>query len=249
MPDRSRRRTGSDRRRGQGRAGTLAARLGLTVKTARRAQRMTQTQLGGRAGISQTAVSKLERARGATFSLETWASIGAALGQELNCYLRGASGADLPRAPEHLRRQQLVLGMARSGAWEGRIEEPVQTADGRTLSIDVLLLRAQRREIVVTEVWDWLGDVGDAFRSHAAKMAAVASRYPDWVLAGLFVVRGTRRNHELVRELHDVFTARFPVSAGTLLRALSEADRPLPAGSVLAWTDAGATRLLPSRLS
>lgn len=146
--------------------------------------------------------------------------------------------------------------LAHTSSCSGRLLDPQPARnsnkgcaiDGRALSIDVLLVREGRREMVVAEVWDWPSDVGEAFRGHATKTAAVEASNPNWMVGGLFVLRGTRRNRELVHELRDLFAARFPIPSAAVL-ALADADRPLPAGSALVWTDAAATRLLLSRLS
>lgn len=247
MPDRSRRRSSRHRRRGQGRSGVLALRLGIRTRERRRALRLTQAQLGERAGIAQTSVSLLERGKGGSYTLETWASVAAALGFELAAYFEGGMASDAPLDIEHLRRQQLVVATARGGGWVASVEHQVRTIDGRRLVIDVLLERADG-EVLVVEVWNWLADVGRALRNHTAKIDAVRHERPGVHVSGLFVLRDTTRNRQLVGELGDVFAAHFAAASDRAVASLASADMPMPHGVALAWTDARAAKLRPARL-
>lgn len=249
MTDVIRRRSTSHRRRGQGRAGLLAMRLGARMRERRRAMGLTQAQLGGRIGIHQTAVSKMERGKGARFSLETWAAAAAALGYELTAFFEGAPSSDAPVDLEHIRRQQLVVTTGARGGWGARVEHRL-VVGGRPLAIDVLLIRPAASgpgELCVVEVWNWLTDIGAAWRNHAAKVAAVRESHPTTRVSGLFVMRATRRNRELVREFGEVFRARFSASSDRMLAALGNRHVPAPEGDAVAWTDAHATRLVPVR--
>ena len=225
----------------------LAMRLGARTRERRLALRMTQAELGARIGIHQTAVSALERGRAMTFSLATWATVAAALGHELAAFFEGAPSADAPMDLEHLRRQQLVVAMAAGGGWHARLELPVTTSSGRRAVIDVLLERPARSELCVVEVWNWLANVGEAWRSHTDKVAAIRASHPGQHVCGLFVLRSTRRNRELVGELQELFRLRFVASSAGMLAALREPGLPAPEGDAMAWTDASATRLLAAR--
>jgi hypothetical protein len=105
----------------------------------------------------------------------------------------------------------------------------------------------------VVEIWDWFADVGDAMRGLDGKTAAVTRMLEDrragpWRVGGLWVVRGTRRNRMLVREVQDLFAAKFGGSPRAWLSALGRADTPMPALPGLVWTDVGGTRLIEVRL-
>lgn len=210
---------------------------------------LTQAQLGARIGIHQTAVSKLERGRAARFSLETWAAAAAALGQELTAFFELAATSDPPADIEHLRRQQLVVATAAKGGWRAHVEREV-SSEGRRLVIDVLLERSvagRPAELCVVEVWNWLADVGQAWRNHGQKVLAVRRSHAGLSVSGLFVLRDTRRNRDLVRELGVVFDARFHGSSDRMLAALLDRDVSAPEADAMAWTDAQATRLIPAR--
>jgi hypothetical protein len=70
---------------------------------------------------------------------------------------------------EHLKRQRLVIEIARRGGWRPSFELAVDPVSARSRSIDVMLVRPATNEIVVVEVWDWLADVGDASRSSGGR--------------------------------------------------------------------------------
>ena len=172
--------------------------------------------------------------------------VAAAVGVQLAAFLEAASGANLPRDMEHLRRQSAVVDRAAAGEWSPAPEMPV-TRGGTGSVIDVLLTRAPRREAAVVEVWDLLLDVGAAFRSFDEKLAAVQARLPGWTISGAWILRGTRRNRGLVAELAPLFAARFPGDGKAWLAALDEPTSALPVAAVLLWTDAASTALAPWR--
>ncbi len=178
----------------------------------------------------------MERGLGQAASLETWASVSAAVGQQLVAFLEDVPGADRPRDYEHLKRQQLIIDTAARGGWRAIPDLPVDPGWTRSRSVDVLLEREATRESIVVEVWDFFDDVGAAIRGLDAKVATVrqgralveAVGSSPWRVGGLFVVRGTRRNRALVHEFGAVFRARFPGSAGGWIAALADPTRPLP---------------------
>jgi hypothetical protein len=197
----------------------------------------------------------LERGQGATASIETWASVAAAAGTQLAAFLEELPGATRPRDYEHLKRQQLVIETARFGGWTPTIEQAINRAWERHRSIDVRLVRPSRRESAIVEIWDWFDDVGAAFRGLDAKVTATEREHlareltgsGSWRVAGLIVVRGTRRNRQLVQEFVSVFRARFPGSGRAWLDALRASDSPMPEGAGFLWTDVRGGRLFGAR--
>ncbi|HEY7590436.1 MAG TPA: hypothetical protein VH723_05545 [Candidatus Limnocylindrales bacterium] len=201
-------------------------------------------------------MSRMEAGRGQSASLETWAAVAAATGSQLVSFLEEQPGATRPRDYEHLKRQQLVATAAAPGGWQPTPERLVDPAWRRPRSVDVFLERPARREFAVVEIVDLFADVGDVLRALDAKVATVARDLAARELAGaapgrvggLLVVRGTRRNRALVREFRALFEARFGRRSSAWLTALRNPSHALPEGHGLAWTDAGATRLIPARL-
>ena len=202
-----------------------------------------------RAGITQAHWSRLERGLETGVSLATLAACAAAVQAQLAAFVEAQPGADLPRDIEHLRRQQAIVELAARGGWQATPEAPVPGGGPRPRSIDVLLVRHIRREAAIVEVWDLLLDVGDAMRGLEAKVQATKLRLgAEWVVSGLLVVRRTRRNRALLSQLGALFAARYPASSRRWLRALGEADAPMPTTSGLAWTSADGRQLSPAHL-
>ncbi len=252
---------------GRARARSVAARLGVALRDARRSSRMTQAEAAVRAGVSQTLVSRLELGHGHESSLETWACVAAAVGEQLVGFLEVAPGAMPPRDIEHLRRQSALIETAAAGGWTSIPEFAIDRGAIRSRSIDVALIRATSREAVAAEIWDWFEDVGASLRGLDAKVEMLGARLADvsgeaeesaeagraWRVEGLFVVRDTRRNRSIVAELRPLFAARFTGSSNAWLRALRPDTAPMPHGHGLLWSDARnrltASRLTASRLT
>lgn len=243
-----RRRSPAALRVGRDRGAYLARRLGTALRERRLAARLTQMQVAARAGVSQREISELERGHGAGTGVEVWAACGAVLDLQLAAFFEQAASASLPRDIEHLRRQNLVLTVSAPGGWTGIPEAAVD--GGRwSRSVDVLLERAVRREVVVVEIWDLMLDGGEAIRGLESKVQALRERLGEgWRVQGLLVVRGTHRNRALVRDLRQLFAARYPASSAEWLKALADAATPMPSAGGFAWTDVGGTRLVAARL-
>lgn len=256
MPNRSRRRSGAVRIEGRRRATDLASRLGVGLREARRGAALRQADVSSAAGVSQSWVSRMERGAGHTASIETWAAVAAASGAQLVCFLEEQPGATRPHDYQHLRRQQLIASVAARGGWRATAERAVDPSWRRSRSIDVLLERKSRHEIAVVEVVDWFDDVGAAWRGLDAKVATVArdrasvelAGGPRTRVAGLLLIRGTRRNRLLVREFSVLFRTHFPARSRAWLEALQEPNRPMPAQTGFLWTDVGGSRLIAARL-
>ena len=224
---------------GRLRARTVAIRLGIGLRDARLTAGRTQAEIADRAGVSQGLISLIERGHGRSASIETWACIAAAVGEQFVGFLERASGAAQPRDIEHLRRQSALIELASAGGWSALPELAVDPGSIRSRSIDVVLMREATSEAVVVEVWDWFDDVGASLRGLDAKVTALGPRLAaEWRIEGLFIVRDTRRNRTLVAELRPLFAARFSGSAVDWLRALGSPTTRLPDGHGFVWSDA-----------
>ncbi len=249
MPDRHLRRAGTARRAARDRARYVLHRAGMMLRDARLALGLRQLDAAGRAGVSQSFWSRIERGVTTTVSVETLASCGAAVGLQLAAFFERAPGASFPRDIEHLRRQSLVVGIAAIGGWHAEPEAPLVNDGPRPRSIDVLLTRDPAREAAVVEVWDLLIDGGDAMRGLDAKVLATRARLgPEWRVQGLLLLRRTSRNRALVRTLMPLIEARFPASSAAWLRALTDTGAPMPNAAGFAWTSVAGDRLIAARL-
>jgi transcriptional regulator with XRE-family HTH domain len=247
-------RSTATQRRAQLRSKALAGRLGAGLREARLASGRRQREVSVEAGLSQPRYSELERGLGASASLATWTSAAEAVGEELVAFLEHVPGAARPRDYEHLKRQVLIVRTAIRGGWQPKPESPIHAMSMRSRSVDVFLTRDNRHEVAAVEIWDWFNDVGDAMRGFDGKIAAIrrgveADRGDSWRVSGLWVVRGTRRNRDLVGELRELFASKFPGSAGAWLVALENPATPMPLLPGLVWTDVRGARLIPARWS
>jgi transcriptional regulator with XRE-family HTH domain len=189
MADR-RRRTGLARIEGRRRSQNLAHRIGLGLKESRKASGLSQNVAAGRARISQSTWSRVERGIVTPISLETLSASAAAVDTQLAAFIEARPGADLPRDIEHLRRQELVVSLALSGGWCAWPEQAIDLGASRSRSIDARLARASRREHAVVEVLDLMTDAGGAMRGLADKIAAIRRSVSDeHRVAGLLVMR------------------------------------------------------------
>jgi transcriptional regulator with XRE-family HTH domain len=230
-----RRRAGAARVAGRGRAAYLARRIGVGLKESRRAGYLTQAVAADRAGISQAYWSAIERGLGATATLETLAACAAAVDAELAAFVQARPGSDLPRDIAHLRGQAAIVREAAPGGWAPAVEVAIDPEARRSRAVDVVLERRARTEIAVVELVDLLADAGQDMRGLSDKVAAVRRRNPAARVAGLLVLRATRRNRALLVELAPVLDARFPASSGTWLRALRDPEAPMPEQDGLVW--------------
>ena len=99
------------------------------------------------------------------------------------------------------------------------------------------------------EIWDLLLDGGEAMRGLASKVQALREQLGTaWQVQGLLVVRGTHRNRALVRDLRQLFAARYPASSQAWLKALTDPATPMPSTAGFAWTSVDGSRLVAARL-
>jgi transcriptional regulator with XRE-family HTH domain len=215
---------------------------------------LSQRQAAEIAGISPSAWSYLEIKRAGRTTLATWNRAAVALGSGLKAYLAELSAADLPRDLVHLRHQELVIRTAKTGGWRALPEEPIDRDVGKSRSADVLLQRPL--EYALIDVWDWFDDVGAPARQWRRRLDAV-ERYaiarmvgddPLPRVGGIWVVRATQRNRQLLRDHRNFFVALFPGSGAAWLAALTSRTAPMPAESALLWVTVKGDRLYPAHL-
>ncbi|MFI5254766.1 MAG: hypothetical protein ACHQ15_04845 [Candidatus Limnocylindrales bacterium] len=185
-----------------------------------------------------------------------WTRVARAANSDLRAYLERATAADQPRDAVHLRAQELIVRTASLGGWQAHPERAIDLDPGRSRAVDLVLTR--RPELALIEVFDWMEDAGEAFRSWDRRLASVEARAialaPPGTDAtalrtsGVWVMRATHTNRPLVRDHRALFKARFPGSGAAWLRALAERDRSMPETPALLWISVNGSRLFPARL-
>jgi transcriptional regulator with XRE-family HTH domain len=222
--------------------------IGRSVAAARRRRGWTQAELGVRVGTSQSAVSRLERG---IPPLEVDGLV--MIGRALSLAVRIELGRDPHQGPAdagHLAIQELLVRLARAISGAALVELPLGSGDA-TRSVDVCVHRRALRELIVEEAWNSIRDVGAGLRSFDRKLAlaaeaAAAFARPPSLVTGVWIVRATRANRDLLATYPALFAARFPGSSRGWVRALV-AGAPAPREPGLVLCDLRATRLFEWR--
>lgn len=232
------------------------SRFGGELRAARHRRRLTQEQLGDRAGLSRSAISTIERGRGGSHTLDTWQRLALAVDRPMRIELRRDSREE-PADAGHLAIQELVLRLGRRAGSKGTFELPTRSSDP-SRSTDVGLRDDRARLLILVECWNTFGDVGGAVRSTNRKLAeaadlavAIGGERPYRVTC-CWVVRDVPRNRNLIARYPELFASRFPGSSAVWARALvdpiANGARPAPPLDLgLVWCDARATRIFPWR--
>jgi transcriptional regulator with XRE-family HTH domain len=227
-----------------------ARQLGRAVRAARRRRHLTQAQLGGEVGLSQSEISRIELGSGSGAPIRAWLALAAALALRPRFELGRDPQEDVIDAG-HLAIQELLLRYAAATGCSGTFELPIHASDPAR-SVDVFVRDDARRRLIVEEAWNSFGDIGAGARSFDRKIAAAAELavalggQRPYIVHGLWVVRATARNRALIATYPEVFTRKFPGSSRAWIMAITR-GAPAPAEPGLVWCDGAATRLLEWR--
>jgi transcriptional regulator with XRE-family HTH domain len=233
--------------------------LGAMLRDGRRRTHRTQAEAAFRAGISRSEWSGLELGRKSA-TMATLNRAAHAVGGSLEACIRETSAADRPRDAVHLKAQNLIIATSAGGAWKPLPEVLIDREARTSSAADVLLERLSRaegvREYALWDIREWIDDVGGAVRDFTRRVAglerfAISRMAGDEPLprtGGVFVLRATSRNRELVHENRPFFAARFPSSALGWLRTLEDPEAPIPSEAALVWVNVEGDRLYASRL-
>ena len=225
-------------------ADEISRHFGGVTKATRVRRRLTQAALGQKVGISQSEVSRIELGQGRSVPLTTWISLAHELGLRPRFDL-GRDWQEVPADAGHLAIQELLLGLARATGCQATFELPIRPNDPAR-SIDVFVRDDPRRRLLVEEAWNSFGDIGAGARSFDRKIAAardlavaIGGARP-YDVAGVWVVRSTKRNRDLIARYPEVFATRFPGSSARWVRTL-KTGQPPPSEPGLVWSDSRAT--------
>lgn len=224
--------------------------LGRGILEARRRRRRTQRQLADHAGVSRSALGRIERGEGGGHTMDTWQRVALAAGTPLVLRLQ-RDPLEATADAGHLAMQELLLRLGRQIGFRGSFELATRPSEPWRSS-DVGLRDDRRRRLWLIECWNSVGDVGAGARSSARKVAeaeafavAIGGEAP-YRVASCWVVRDTKRNRALVHRYPEVFASRFPGSSHRWAESLTTgADAPTELG--LVWCDRDATRLFAWR--
>jgi transcriptional regulator with XRE-family HTH domain len=228
----------------------LCSRLGGELRRSRRRQRMSQSAVAELVGVSQAEISRLEAGRATRAPIEHLIRVALIFERRLTIDESRDPGEE-PADAGHLIVQELVLRLARQAGHTGTFELATKPVEPWR-SADVGIRDDPHRVLILTECWNFIGDIGAGARSTSRKVAeaemlavAVGGERP-YRVASCWVIRATRRNRELVARYPESFASRFPGSSSGWVLALETGAEP-PEKPGLVWTDVKATRLFPWR--
>jgi transcriptional regulator with XRE-family HTH domain len=227
----------------------MLAAFGRNVRESRLQATQTQQHLAASAGVSESALRRVERGASANISVDTLQRIGFALDRPVTIQL--SRGLAEPVDAGHLAMQELVVRLVGTAGYRPRVELP-SVRHGTWRSSDVAAMRAADHSLLGIECWNTIGDLGAGFRSSDRKRRdleelAAATWGPGSHRIGIcWVIRATRANRALVARYPMLIASRFSGSSAGWVRALAE-GAAAPIGDGLVWCDIGATRIYPWR--
>lgn len=201
------------RTRGRWRAARTRSELIGGWRELRLAAGLTQATLARASGIARSTYADLERGRTVEVNLMRASIVSAALGQDLSLklYPFGPPVRDVA----HLRLLSLFVDRL-STAWRVTHEAPIPI-DGDRRAWDLLL---EGPVSIGVEAETRPGDL------QALERAIHLKQRDSGVTRVVFVVRGSKRNRLLIRELLPALRMAFPLGTAEVMRALHEGRDP-----------------------
>jgi transcriptional regulator with XRE-family HTH domain len=198
---------------GRERSRYLRRRFGAELRTARVVAGLTQSLMAGRAGVSQSFASSVERGtRGAT--LEVACRLVAAVGCELGMRLYPADGVSL-RDSGQLGVAEAIVARAHA-SWHARLEVPISPGDRRAAD---LVLEGQA-EILHVEIERSLADLQAQIRSASLKRDKLAERY-DRPVRLIIAVPDRAALRRIIRQLDPLVSRTFRIGSRPIAWAIA----------------------------
>ncbi|MEW5990346.1 MAG: helix-turn-helix transcriptional regulator [Chloroflexota bacterium] len=214
-------------------------RVGLVVRALRRRLGWRQLDLALKAGVSQQAISRLERGQATRMSLETIDRILAALGADLELVVRWRGG-ELDRVLDarHAALDDVAATLISGLDWQV-VPEVSYSEYGERGSIDLLGLRPAARLLLIVEVKSDLTVIEATIRKHDEKVrlapTIARTRFaidgPVKVLR-LLILPDTGAARRRVAEHAAVLDRVYPVR-GRNVRAWLRSPSPAQSGAIL----------------
>lgn len=207
-------------------AGMDGSRLGRSIRALRRKRGWTQAELARRSGLSQSAVSRIERGGGTTLAVRTLERVTAEVGARLRLTIL-ADGEDLDRLLDagHAAIVEHVTQLLLRHGWE-IAPETTFSVWGERGSIDVLAFHPPTGSLLVIEVKGSIHDVQGTLAGidRKARLAAEVARDRGWrvrTVSRWLVAPGDTTTRRRVTRHEATFRAVLPLRSAELRRWLA----------------------------
>ncbi|HEU0245254.1 MAG TPA: helix-turn-helix domain-containing protein [Candidatus Limnocylindrales bacterium] len=209
-----------------------AIRFGLAIRALRRRRGWTQSTLAARSGISQSAVSRIERGDGNRLTVALLTDVARVLGARVRVQLL-ADGENLDRLldADHASIVEQVSELLARHGWEV-VPEATFSVYGERGSIDILAFHPPSASLLMIEVKSVVPDVQATLAGidRKARLAATVARQRGWNVRSVsrwLVVADTTSARSRIERHAATFAAALPARAVELRRWAAHPDKPI----------------------
>ena len=204
-----------------------AVRFGLSIRALRRRRRWRQADLAEQAGVSRTAISRVERGRADRLTVRALQAVAGALGARIECRLLW-NGEALDRLLDesHAALVDIVIRWLRAAGWTTAPEVSFSVR-GERGSIDVLAFHPTAATLLVVEVKSVVPDLQATFVTvdRKTRLASEIARERGWRPARvgrLLVLREDWTARRRVAAHEATFAGAFPARGWAVRRWLRD---------------------------
>jgi len=225
-------------------------RLGNTIRVIRIRQRLRQSDVAGRAGVSRQLVGRVENGAAGRYPLDTVRAIAIDLGARIDTRLR-YQGAELDRIinAAHGELHESVAAYLRTlDGWEW-LPEVTFSHYGERGVIDILAWHPGTRSLLIIELKTELADPQAlvAVMHRRVRLGRVIAAQQGWdplAVSAWVIVRRSRTEQPRLRHHEGLLRRAFPADGRAMRRWLRAPDGIVSALSL--WTDVAAGGLRPT---
>ncbi|HEY6570741.1 MAG TPA: helix-turn-helix transcriptional regulator [Candidatus Limnocylindrales bacterium] len=207
-------------------------RVGLSIRALRRRRGWTQEELGRRAGLSRSAVSRIERGEADRLSLRTLAKVTNVLGARIRLQVLW-QGEEMDRLldRDHAHLVEWVVRRLTADGWEVAPEATFQV-NGERGSIDVFAWHPATGHLLVVEVKSVVPDVQATLAGvdRKARVAVAVARQRGWPpgpVSRVLVLPDDRTARRRLSRFAATFDKAFPARTVELRRWFASPDGPI----------------------
>jgi len=208
-------------------------RLGRAFRAIRLATHEGQRAVARRAGVSQSAYSRIERGRLASVKVSTLARIACSLDAELVLDLRYQGGRiDRLIDRAHAALVQYLLRQLEAAGWQSIVEFSFNVF-GERGSVDVLAWHAPTRTLLIVEVKSRILDLQALLLSLGRKLRLVpneARRELGWdaeAVGRILLVPGSTEARRLIERHRAIFDASLPAGTPAVCQWIRDPRGPI----------------------